>query len=562
MSIPIGQIVRVNPAVLSAAGSAIDLNGLILSQSAYSPIGAAVPFANKDDVAAYYGVNSVEASMAAIYFKGPNNKTKTPGKLYFAQYPAAAVAAWLQGASLAALTLAQLQALGSGTIALTVDGVAKNSSSINLAAIGSFSAAASAIQSAFTGVSCVYDSIKSAFILTSASVGAGAVFTGAIASSTLTVSAVTSGTLRVGQTISGTGVTAGTTITALGTGTGGAGTYTVSTSQTVASTTISSAPSSITAATANAFTTGLGLTAAAGATTSQGAEAGSPNAFMSNLVTTVTQNWALFTSTWEPLLADKKNFSAWTDAQNNRFGYVGWDTDVNAKVANSTTTWGAYLKNTDSSGSVPVFGDQTHAAFVLGFAASLDFDRLNGRATLAFKGQSGLTPYVTDATAASNLKANGYNFYGAYATAKDQFNFFYAGAISGDFAWLDTFLDQIWLNANLQLSIITLLMNVNSIPYNSDGYAMVEASCLDPINAGLNFGAIRIGTTLSEEQKAIIQNALGFDGSQAIISKGYILQIVPATAQVRAARASPPMTLYYADGGSIQAIEMASIAIQ
>lgn len=68
--------------------------------------------------------------------------------------------------------------------------------------------------------------------------GAGAVVTGAIAGTTLTVSAVTSGTLAVGQEISGSGVTAATTITALGTGTGGAGTYTVSASQTVSSTAI------------------------------------------------------------------------------------------------------------------------------------------------------------------------------------------------------------------------------------------------------------------------------------------------------------------------------------
>ena len=66
----------------------------------------------------------------------------------------------------------------------------------------------------------------------------GAIVTGAISGTTLTVSAVTSGTLYVGQTIQGTGVTALTIITALGTGTGGAGTYTVSTSQTVSSTTL------------------------------------------------------------------------------------------------------------------------------------------------------------------------------------------------------------------------------------------------------------------------------------------------------------------------------------
>jgi hypothetical protein len=64
---------------------------------------------------------------------------------------------------------------------------------------------------------------------------AGAAFTGTIAGTTLTVSAVSSGALAIGQTIvDATGaVVAGTTITALGTGTGGTGTYTVSNSQTV-----------------------------------------------------------------------------------------------------------------------------------------------------------------------------------------------------------------------------------------------------------------------------------------------------------------------------------------
>lgn len=66
----------------------------------------------------------------------------------------------------------------------------------------------------------------------------GASVTGSIATTTLTVTAVTSGILAVGQIITGTGVSAGTIITALGTGTGGAGTYTVSISQTVASTSI------------------------------------------------------------------------------------------------------------------------------------------------------------------------------------------------------------------------------------------------------------------------------------------------------------------------------------
>jgi hypothetical protein len=76
--------------------------------------------------------------------------------------------------------------------------------------------------------------------VTATNVSVGAVFLGYISGTTLTVTSVTSGLLVVGQTITGSAgfaVTAGTTITALGTGTGGVGTYTVNNSQTVGGTT-------------------------------------------------------------------------------------------------------------------------------------------------------------------------------------------------------------------------------------------------------------------------------------------------------------------------------------
>ena len=64
-------------------------------------------------------------------------------------------------------------------------------------------------------------------------------FTASLSGTTMTVTAVGSGTLAVGQVITGTGVTAGTSILAQLTGSAGStGTYTVSASQTVASTTI------------------------------------------------------------------------------------------------------------------------------------------------------------------------------------------------------------------------------------------------------------------------------------------------------------------------------------
>lgn len=69
-------------------------------------------------------------------------------------------------------------------------------------------------------------------------------WTGTISTTTLTVTGSVVGTVSLGQILSGSGVTANTQITGFLSGTGGTGTYTVSVSQTVSSTTISASGAS------------------------------------------------------------------------------------------------------------------------------------------------------------------------------------------------------------------------------------------------------------------------------------------------------------------------------
>lgn len=66
-------------------------------------------------------------------------------------------------------------------------------------------------------------------------------FIGSTSGTTLTVTSMKSGTLAVGQQLFGLGVTPETVITALGSGTGGVGTYTINLSQTVTSQTLNTA---------------------------------------------------------------------------------------------------------------------------------------------------------------------------------------------------------------------------------------------------------------------------------------------------------------------------------
>lgn len=84
----------------------------------------------------------------------------------------------------------------------------------------------------------VFTPIMRERISTNIRVYADCAFTGSIFGTTLTAGIPQFGTLAVGNTLFGPNVVSGTTITALGTGTGGAGTYTVSTSQTVGSATL------------------------------------------------------------------------------------------------------------------------------------------------------------------------------------------------------------------------------------------------------------------------------------------------------------------------------------
>lgn len=495
-TIPFSQVVNVVPSVLSAGGIAVDLSSLMLTQNTYAPSDTTLKFTNASSVASYFGASSTEAQLASVYFNGYSIGTQTPGALYVKFYPETASAGWVRGGSLASMTLGQLQALGTGTLSVTIAGTTETSGTINLSGATSFSNAATIIQAAFVApnFTVTYDSVHAAFVFTTTATGA-----------TQTVSYFSTGALA----------------------------------------------------------TGLALTQATGATLSQGKAATDPASYMTTEIN-YFQNFATFFTVWEASLTEKEAFATWSNSVAPRFLYICQDSDSNALIANNTVTFGNYLQINQLVGTLAIYGNNTHAAFAAGWAASLDFNRLNGRATLDFKEQSGLVPSITTAVNYAAIVSNGYNCYGAYGSNNpaNNANWFTPGSVSGKWLWADTYVNQIWLNANLQAALVTLLQAVGSVPYNTQGYSLINAACLDPINAAINFGAIRKGVQVSAAQAAEIQYALGYNAAPVIQAQGYVLQITPATADVRAARQSPEITLFYQDGESVQQITLASIAIQ
>lgn len=562
-SIPAAQIVSVIPNVIGAGGSGLNLVSLVLTNNNRVPIGTVYSFPTPAAVAAFFGPASQEAAIANVYFLGFDNSNIKPAILQFAQYPTVAVPGYLTGGSLAGMTLSQLQAL-TGTLILTVGGVVVTSGTINLSSATSFSNAAALIQ---TGLN-YYD----------------AVGTGSITGTVMTISAVSSGVLAVGQVISGPGVTPGTKIISLGTGTGGTGTYNVSVSQTVGSTTISAGQLSVGFdAISNSFgiaggtpgvtgtfsfatgtlATPLKLTLATGAYTSQGAPVGVPATNM-NAIIAVTQNFGCFMTTFEPSTADCVAFAAWNNTQGKAYAYLMWDTDPAPTLSNDTTSAGYLIRLAGYDGCVPIYAPTNlanMAAFAGSIPASTDFTQREGRANAAFRSQSGLVADVTNVTIAANLLANGYNFYGSYGTRANGFTWFYNGQLTGEFAWFDSYIDQMWMNDGFQVLLMTMLGLFKSIPYNDQGYSIIRQTLQGQIDAALFFGAIRAGVPLSPLQAAEVNNAAGFNVADTITQLGYYTLVLPASPTTRAARASPPCTFFYTDGQSIQKINLASVEI-
>lgn len=639
-SIPASELVDVIPSVLSAGGSNLQLSGLVLSYNKRVPIGTVARFPNPAAVTAFFGGGSVEAQAAAIYFAGYDTSTAKPAAMLFAQYVwQTPVGAYLRSGNIAAMTLAQLQALAPGVITLTIDGQAHTSSTINLSSASSFSAAAGLIQtalgandasvtgsigpatSAFTGVIAATTLTTSAVtgpivpgatvsgsgvtanttivsqltgtaggagtyqVSISQTVGSEAMTSANTAAGVLTVSAVGSGTLQVGDGLAGSGVTTGTAITGLLTGTGGTGTYIVSPSQTASSTTITVGGVTVTFdSTSGAFVIAAGstgaastitfasgsmaalllMTAATGATLSQGSDLSTPVAFMSAL-RQVAANWATFSTLFYPSIADQVAFAQWTNTTNSAVAYSRWSTDASEAQTPLGTSSALYLiKQAGYSGTNTSYDplDLGLAVMWQGFAASINFNTPNGSTTFAYLTQAGIDASVTSDPPASILLENGANFYGTYSTSSASFNSYQNGQISGPFLWADDYVEQIWFSAQLQAAGLALMQSVGQIPYNPPGRTMIAEALSGPIQQAVTFGMINGGVTLSSTQVVAVNNAAGPGSATILSNRGWYLFIGDPGATVRQARGSPVVKLFYVNGGSVQIIDIASILVQ
>lgn len=171
-TIPISQIVQVNPGVISAGGAASRRTGLVVSQDASIPPGQLLDFFTATDVSNWFGPTAPETVIANNYFPGIVNGGQLPFDLKFSRFALTDAPAGVYGAQLKTLTLTQLQAF-SGTLIVTTSALF-TSSAINLSTATSFTDAAALMTAGFTApdFAITWDAQRKRFVLLTTATGA------------------------------------------------------------------------------------------------------------------------------------------------------------------------------------------------------------------------------------------------------------------------------------------------------------------------------------------------------------------------------------------------------
>ncbi|QCE34690.1 DUF3383 domain-containing protein [Acetobacteraceae bacterium] len=282
-------------------------------------------------------------------------------------------------------------------------------------------------------------------------------------------------------------------------------------------------------------------------------------------VTNQLQNFAGFTTAWELSLSEKQAMVQWVGGQQDNYWGVIWDTDEQAlTLSDNNGSFGAWLSQQNLDGISVIYKDPNAAAFCLGWMASLDWDLLEGRASLGNRTSPVISAMDGSLSDYEALMANGYNVYAGFANRSARWNLLRSGAVSGAFNWADSYICQIWLNAALQNALVGLLTQMGQIPYNTDGDGMMNAAIQDPVAAGKNFGIICPGIRLSSSEASVLKSKFGRDISTELFNDGYYFlpNASAATADIRAKRSSPACLFAYCDGGCVQTINLPSIEIQ
>ena len=153
-----------------------DLMGRVFTTNYLAPVGQVIEFTGGsiialENIGDYFGITSDEYKFAEKYFQ-PNKKGVSPQKISFSGFSASDTPAMIIGVR--GVKLADIQAITAGTLSVTVDGVDKSYTAINLSSAVDLTGVATALTAVVTsdGLEVEYESTTGRFNLKTVATGA------------------------------------------------------------------------------------------------------------------------------------------------------------------------------------------------------------------------------------------------------------------------------------------------------------------------------------------------------------------------------------------------------
>lgn len=503
-AIDIGLYIPVTNTVENPLNNAKTFAGLALTINPLIPTATPLlQFKSLADVGDFFGTGSNEYASARKYFASCVTAINFPPYIYFGLLILSDRGAWLRGGVVTdtATKLTALQAITAGVMTVVVDGTSYATTAIDLSGATSLSNAASLIATAITTAhapiaaifTLSYDGTRNTFY--SANSNAGAISTLGYFSSTTT-----------------------------------------------------------------SLATILQMTQATNATLSQGADSMTVTENLDSLKGEFSDQFSIyFVDNLGSTLDDTKNLelAQWVSDQGDKFWSVIWSNEVALESLTDTTSiWykvnQAEINNCSIFDEV-VYNNSDRVSAASGIFASVDLTQLNSAIALAWKQQDGLLPSITNTTIANILDTKGINYYGkvAFTGAALTQNFFYPGAISGKWTFVDNLVGAVWIAYQCQFQTADLFLSVGQVPIDPDGQGQVRSGLNVAMEGSKANGIIVTGLTFDNATSIEIKTTFGIDSIE-LTNNGYaILNTLPA-AGLRKLRVSSPWYVLYTKGSAYQ----------
>lgn len=532
MAANIAKLIEVRSSVVAPASHTLSMSAVCMSNFYLFPQNKLLSFKNAKDVAELFGASSNEAKAAEIYFKGYDNSITKPKVLRFWKYSAVPQPAYLFSGSLPETT-ADIASITNGAIRFVINGTHIDVSNLDFSTVQSWFDVAHILNIGLSNASADIGSLTYNKMLHSLEFITKTAGTQAAVGYCTDIPDASAG-LRNPKKPAGR-PNDGTALDRESDPPDGYGS------------TLENNPRTAGTSIVNILALGEGT-----AHLFQGTEAQSPEENISALTaqennfTTIIFSFDIPDNT----AVDIAQYIHTLNTQEPQFVFLPYTSNVNNFTPNSQETLSFKLQGLE--GSSVVFGNYTDAALFAGIAACMDLDA-GQTITLAFKTQTGKTAVDITDKQFDALISNKINFYAQYSAKANDYNITYPAAVNGQYNYLDSFYNAIWLSETVKNDFAQYLLTVGRIPYTPQGYSLIAAKMMQIANKGIANRIINANVALSDQQLDILKQLITQKDINSLYNNGFFFWVKdPAHLSDRIDRLSPDILFIYTYGGAVQ----------